>query len=54
VQATGDQHDEIRETGFRVAELVFGNPTDFDAGNRVLDTDAGPRQLAIVAFLAGC
>jgi hypothetical protein len=32
--------------------LVFGNPTDFDTGNRMLDPDTRARQLAIMAFLA--
>jgi hypothetical protein len=32
--------------------LVFGDPTDFDAGNGMLDPDTRPRQLAIVALLA--
>jgi hypothetical protein len=43
VQATSDQHDHIRKAVFRVAKLVFGNPTDFDAGNRMLDPDACAR-----------
>jgi len=52
VQATSDQHDHIRKAVFRVAKLVFGNPTDLDAGNGMLDPDTCPRQLAIVALLA--
>jgi hypothetical protein len=53
VQATSDQHDHVREAGFRVAQLVFGNPTDFEAGNCMFDPDARARQFAIVALLAG-
>jgi hypothetical protein len=54
VQATSDQHDHLRKTICRVAKLVFGNPTNLDAGNRMLDPDTRARQLAIVALLAGC
>ena len=53
MQATSDHHDDIRESGFRVAELVFSNPTDFDAGNRMLNPNARARQFAIVALRAG-
>jgi hypothetical protein len=52
MQATSNQHDHIRETIFRVAELVFGNPTDLDAGNCMLHPDTRPRQFTIVALLA--
>jgi len=52
VQATSDQHDHIRKAVFRVAKLVFGNPTDFDAGNRMLDPDACAREFAVAALLA--
>jgi hypothetical protein len=52
MQATSDHHDDIRESGFRVAELVFSNPTDFDAGNRMLDTHPRAGEFAIMALLA--
>jgi hypothetical protein len=53
VQATSDHHDHIRKALFRVAQWVFGNPTDFDAGNCVFDPNTRARQFAIVALLAG-
>ncbi len=53
VQATGNEHDQVRKAIFRVTELVFGRPTDFDAGNRMLNSDARARQFTIVALLAG-
>jgi hypothetical protein len=52
VQATRDQHNHVREAVFRVAKLVFGNPTDFDAGNGMFHADPCPRQFAVVALLA--
>lgn len=52
VQATRDHHDNIGKAVFRVAQLVFGNPANFDASNRVLGTDTCARQFAIMAFLA--
>jgi hypothetical protein len=54
VQATSDQHDHVRKAVFRVAELVFGNPADFDASNRMLHPDTRARQFTIVALLARC
>jgi len=53
VQATSDQHDHIRKAVFRIAELVFGNPADFDAGNGMLHPDTRTRQFSVVALLAG-
>ena len=53
MQATGDQHNHVREAIFRVAQLVFGNPADFDTGNCMLDSDARPGQFPVVALLAG-
>ncbi len=52
VQATGDQHNHVRETILCVTKSVFGNPTNLDAGNGMLDSDTRARQGAIVALLA--
>jgi len=52
VKPTGDLHDPVREAVRGVAELVFGNPTNLDASDRMLHADARPRQMAIVPFLA--
>jgi hypothetical protein len=52
VQATSDQHNHVREAVFRVTKLVLGSPTDFDAGNRMLDPDACAREFPVAALLA--
>ena len=54
VQPTSDQHSHVRKAVFGVTELVFGNSTDLDAGNRMLDTNPRARQFTIVALLARC
>lgn len=54
VQPTSDQHSHVRKAVFGVTELVFGNSTDLDAGNRMLDANPRARQFTIVALLARC
>ena len=51
MQATGDLHDSVGQALGGVAELILGNATDFYSSDRVLDTHARPRQMAIVPFL---
>lgn len=52
VQAAGDFHDGIGQAFGGVAERVFGNATDFHAGNRMLHAHPHPGQATIVPFLA--
>jgi hypothetical protein len=54
VQPTSDQHSHVRKAVFGVTELVFGNSTDLDASNRMLDPNPRARQFTIVALLARC
>jgi hypothetical protein len=52
MQPAGDHHDEIGQPIRRIAELVFGNPADFNAGNGVLDAYSRAGEYAVVALLA--
>jgi len=52
MKTTGNFHDGVRQSLCGVAELIFGNPTDLDPGNRVLDPNADLCQRAVVTFLA--
>ena len=54
VQTTGDLHDGVGQALGGVAELILGDATDFDAGYRMFDAHARPRQMAIVPFLGRC
>ncbi len=40
VQCTGNAHDQIGETFLGVAQDIFHNPTAFDTGNHMFDSDA--------------
>ena len=51
VQTAGDFHNDIRQAFGSVAQLIFGDPTDFHSSDSVLDTHARPGQMAIVPFL---
>jgi hypothetical protein len=53
VQPTRDEHNHVRKAVFGVTELVFGNPTNLDASNRMLDPNPRARQFAVTAFLTG-
>lgn len=52
MQATGDLHDGVGQALGGVAELILGDATDLDAGYRMFDAHARPRQMAIVPFLS--
>ena len=51
VQTAGNFHDDIRQAFGGVAELIFGDATDFYSRDGVLDAHACPGQVAIVPFL---
>lgn len=53
VQATGDDHRDIRETILEVAQHIFHDATDLDPRQSVLNADPRARQRPVVAFLAG-
>jgi hypothetical protein len=53
VQATGVDHDQIREAIPGVAQGVLDTPTAFDATDGVLNPHPAARQLGIGAFLTG-
>ncbi len=52
MQPAGDHHDEIGQPILRIAELVFGNPADFNAGNGMFNAYPRAGEFAIVALLA--
>jgi len=54
MQTTGDLHNGIGQAFGSVAELILGDTTDFDAGYRMFDAHACPRQMAIVPFFGRC
>jgi hypothetical protein len=43
VQPTGNLHGSIRHSVGEVAEVIFGNATDLDPGNSMLDADPHTR-----------
>lgn len=51
VQTAGDFHNDIRQAVGGVAELIFGNATDFHSRNGMLNPHARSRQMAIMPFL---
>jgi hypothetical protein len=51
MQPAGDHHDKIGQPILRIAELVFGNPADFNAGNGMLNAYPRAGEFAIVALL---
>jgi hypothetical protein len=48
VEATGDEHHEVGETGSGVAKAVLDNTAALDAGNDVFNrsTEAGEQRVA--------
>jgi hypothetical protein len=53
VQATGDDHDQIRKIFFRVSQSIFHDPRALDARNGVFHSNPDFRYLAIALFLFG-
>ena len=51
MQATGDDHDQIRKIIFRISQNIFHDPRALDASNRMFHFDANFRHLAIVLLL---
>ena len=54
MQATGDLYNGIGQAFGGIAELILGDATDLDAGDRMFDAHSGARQMAIVPFLGRC
>ena len=53
MQATGDDHDQIRKIVFRVPQNIFHDPRTLDARNGMFHSDTDFRYLAITFFLFG-
>ena len=53
MQATGNHHDQVRKTIFRVSQHIFHNARALDARNGMFDFDTNLRHLAIALFLFG-
>ena len=53
MQATGDDHDQIRKIIFRISQNIFHDPGAFDARNGMLHSDTNFGYLAIVLLLFG-
>ena len=51
MQPAGDHHDEIGQPILRIAELVFGDPADFNTSHGVLNAYSRAGEYAIVALL---
>ena len=54
MQATRDNHTEIRKVIFGVAQHIFNNPRTLDACKGMFDSDPNTRYLPIVPFLGPC
>ncbi len=53
VQATGDDHNQIRKIIFRVSQNIFHDPRALDTRNGMFHSDPDFRNLAIMLFLFG-
>jgi len=53
VQATSDDHDQIRKIIFRVSQNIFHDPRTLDARNGMFHSDPDFRDLTIALFLFG-
>jgi len=53
MQATGDDHDQIRKIVFRVSQNIFHDPRALDASDGMFHTDPDFRDLVIALFLFG-
>gem|GEM_PF-4555544 len=51
MQATGDDHDQIRKAIFGVSQNIFHNARTLDTTNRMLHSDAHFGDFAIALFL---
>jgi hypothetical protein len=53
MQATGIQHEEIRDPVAGVAQDIFGAATAFDATQRMFNAHAHPGEGRVALFLSG-
>jgi hypothetical protein len=53
MQATGDDHDQIRKAIFGVSQNIFHNSGTLDTRNRMFHSDAHFGDLAIALLLFG-
>ena len=51
MQATGNDHDQIRKVVFRVSKHILHNARTLDAGKSMFDLDTNLGQLAVLFFL---
>lgn len=51
MQATCNNHNQVRESFFRIAQHIFHNAWALDASNCMFDFDANSGEVTIVSFL---